>query len=417
MLDYTEFFPGNDGAANAAALQKAVDRGGEIRIEKPGIYDLADTIIIGSNTSLVFSQGVTIRRQNNPESNGNAFINRGAFTGTPDRNIFITGLELLVNDVESTPASEECSKTVLGLRGHLAFLYIENLKLENIRVTGLCHKDYGIQICNFRNVIVETIYIEGNKDGIHFGPGTGFILRNGTFRTGDDPIALNADDYAVSNPTLGTIENGLIENCRDLYEDKNEGYFVRILSGSWVDWYEGMEVQHSDSVIYNGNLYRVVMSPNFEKYISLNPPDFESGFRTIDGIRWAKAGYEKVYSSSVRDITFRNIYCEKSRETVVSFSVEQNEYRRGYYEGSDFPSNGDFVFDNIQVTAEIKYPVQVATSVDSITIRNSKFSDGRLLITNRNQANLECSPLHLHLENNDFDADRIEVVGREVTID
>lgn len=244
--------------------------------------------------------------------------------------------------------------------------------------------------------------MEGNKDGIHFGPGSGFILRNGVFRTGDDPIALNADDYSVSNPTLGWIENGLIENCRDLYEDKNDGYFTRILSGAWTDWYSGMKVRHSDSVIYNGCLFRVVMSPTWDELVSVNPPDTGNTFSTVDGIRWVKTGYEAPYSAGVRDVTFRNISLEKARECGISFSVEQNEYRRGFYSGSDFPVNGCFVFENVRVSAEVRYPVAVRTPVERIEITGSDFGSGKLLITDKNQAGISSPPLRLKLENNSF---------------
>lgn len=393
----------NSGSANAAALQKAVDCGGTVIIDIPGKYYLADTVYLKSGSSLIFGGGVEIIRQSCSGFNGNAFINRGAFTGETDKDISVKGLTLRVNGVESAPASEECKKTIVGLRGHLAFLYVENLTLENITVTGLADKDYGIQICNFRNVSVDTVYIEGRKDGIHFGPGKDFVLKNGVFRTGDDPVALNADDYSVSNPTLGDIENGLIENCRDLKEDKNDGFFARILSGAWGSWFKGMKVRQSDSVIHNGKLYRVVMTPSWEEYESVTPPDFEEGFRTLDGIRWAKTGYEAPYSACVKNITFRNISLEKPRSAAVAFWVEQNEYRRGLYPGAVLPSNGSFVFDNVRVLADIEYSVIVFTPVESITIRNSVFGGGKMLISEESQA----GPLHpdpeLILENNDFE--------------
>lgn len=408
------FLPSNNGKENADALQTAVNKGGKIIIDIPGEYALADTILVGSDTEIIFGEGVIIRREHCENQDGNAFINRGAFTGKPDKNIKIKGLNLEVNGVECEPASETCKKTIVGLRGHLAFFYIENLILEDISITGLCHKDYGIQISNFRNAVIDTVYIEGNKDGVHYGPGSDFILRNGVFRTGDDPIALNADDYSVSNPTLGIIENGLIENCRDLYEEKNDGFFTRILSGSWGDWYSGMIVRHSDSVVYKGRLFRVVMSPSWNEMISVNPPEFDGNFATIDGIRWAKTGYDAPHCAFVRNITFRNISLEKKREVGFSFSVEQNEYRRGFYEGSDFPSNGNFVFENIKVSEDIKYPIAVRTAVEGIEIKNCKFGKSKMLITDDNQAKLPSPPMKLKLKNNDFNFEDILIENREI---
>ena len=87
----------------------------------------------------------------------------------------------------------------------------------------------------------------------------------GIFRTFDDPVALNAHDYAVANPQLGWIEDGLIEDCFDLPDKETTGYFCRILAGSWCDWYKGMEIQNSDTVVSNGRIYRAFQQPGWKE--------------------------------------------------------------------------------------------------------------------------------------------------------
>ena len=49
---------------NTAALQRALDRAGTIRIDEPGIYDLSGPVRIGSNTALEFGERVFLRRRN-----------------------------------------------------------------------------------------------------------------------------------------------------------------------------------------------------------------------------------------------------------------------------------------------------------------------------------------------------------------
>ena len=137
--------------------------------------------------------------------------------------------------------------------------HIKNLAIRNFTALDLPPSDFGIHICTFENILVENVKIEGRKDAVHLGRGKDFIIRNGYFKTFDDPIALNAHDYASSNPQLGWIENGLIENCYDYNDKDTTGYFCRILAGSWCDWYEGMKIQNSDTVIHNNKIYRALM--------------------------------------------------------------------------------------------------------------------------------------------------------------
>ena len=44
----------NNGLANAYALQEAVKGGGDIYIDKPGVYEIADQILLDDDTSLYF---------------------------------------------------------------------------------------------------------------------------------------------------------------------------------------------------------------------------------------------------------------------------------------------------------------------------------------------------------------------------
>ncbi len=52
------FSPNASGIDNSIALQKALDRTGNVVISQPGIYQLAATVYIGSNTTLICGNGV-----------------------------------------------------------------------------------------------------------------------------------------------------------------------------------------------------------------------------------------------------------------------------------------------------------------------------------------------------------------------
>jgi len=210
------FLSENDGTENAIALQKAVNNGGDIYIDQPGIYCLQDTIYIGDDTTIIFCAGSYIKRIKDDSETGYAFINKGAYTQTYNKNIKIIGLHLLCNSVVCNEPTPESKKNIPGIAAHVAFFHIKNLEISDFETLDLPAENFAIQVCTFENILIENIKIEGLKDGIHLGRGSKFVIRHGIFKTFDDPIALNAHDYATSNPQLGWIEDGLIEDCYDI---------------------------------------------------------------------------------------------------------------------------------------------------------------------------------------------------------
>ena len=374
----------DNGIENAKILQEAIDNGGEIIVEDPGVYPLADTIYIGDHTYLEFKEGVYFKRMPSPDGvNGNAFINRGALTRTTNEDIKVKGLRLEYNGVEHTMTSLENPnyKTVLGLRAHIAFLYIKDLVLEDIEVLDMGVCDYAIQISNFENVLVQNIRAEGDKDGIHFGPGKHFVLRHAVFATVDDPIALNAFDYSVSNPNPGWIEDGLIEDIREIDNGKDVGFcfFTRMLCGAWQDWYKGMVVQHSDAVAHNGIIYRVKMKPDFETYVSNTPPTHDKGFDNPDGIVWYRTCDSDGYTSGCRNIHFKDITISRNRKCAFGFTQEKSEYCRSYYPNSTPMLQENITFENVKFEGDVEMFAWVNSPIDKIKLINCEVGDSKII--------------------------------------
>ncbi len=360
------FSPEATGIENAAALQEAVDMGGTVVVSQPGTYKTASTVFLGSNTSLVFGKGVFIKKVDEQGSFAQVLINKGALTKTYDESITVEGLHVVVNGIDN------CSDLVLGLRGVVGFSYVKDLRIKGFRCYDLTGCQYAMQISRFEDVIIEDVIIKGHKDGIHFGPGKRFTVRDGVFQTFDDAIALNGQDYSTSNPELGWIEDGVIENCYDLNQEKTVGYFCRMLAGGWIDWKKGMKVQQSDAVVSNGKIYRVTMPPDETLYESTTQPDFESGTKVLDGITWVMTQEIISYTGGVRNVVFRNIQLEKPR---VPFSIEFNmgRFNRSYYPGAEVPMQEHILLDNVKVMHDKEIPlVQVSSPVNMITIANSR---------------------------------------------
>ena len=355
----------NSGWENKIVLQQLLDQGGTVRIEKPGTYEVEDTLYIKGNTRLILGNGVVLKRAES--SIGSFFlINRGAFTGEWDENITLEGLNLSTNGVEA-----RFNAAVYGLTGEVCFFRVKHLKVFDFTCLDLPRLSYGLHICTFEDIVLERLVIEGRKDAVHLGTGRHFVIRHGVFKTFDDPVALNAHDYAVANPEMGWIEDGLIEDCYDLADEDTTGYFCRILAGSWCDWQEGMEIQNSDTVVHDGRLYRAFQSPDGTIYRSMTPPTHTEGMRTIDGINWVMTQEKAVYNCGCRNLHFKDIHLKKQRDVALSIHFDHDAFSRSVYPGSVMPVQENITFENVLVENDTECLVRSITPVDTIKILSS----------------------------------------------
>lgn len=412
--------PLDSGFENAKIFQAALDKGGEILVEGPGYYKISETLYIGDHTHLTFAEGVNLVRMPSVEGFNRYFIaNKGIFERKVNEDISIKGLNLNVNNVQHTdPTLEKDNGNVLGVRGHLAFVFVKDLTLNDIFIPDLGAGDYGVQISNFENVLVERIRMEGDKDGIHFGPGKHFVLRHGVFRTHDDPVALNAFDYSSSNPNPGWIEDGLIEDCYDLDNGKDVGFcfFARMLCGGWREWYEGMEVQQSDAVVYDGKLYRVRMNASFQTYVSKNPPTHEKGFAEVDGITWVRTVDNTGYTAGCRNIHFKDIYIQRNRACVFGFTQELSEYCRSYYPNSESPLQENITFENVNFQGDVELFAWICSPATGITLKNCDIKNSRLKFEPFKTEGLIYPEVEIKLENTKIREDFVMHTTEGITV-
>ncbi len=373
------FLPDNSPANNVAALQMAFDKDGTIIVSTPGTYNLSGTVYIGSNTTLKCGSGVIFRKVAAPEPFTHVILNKGALTRTYDSNIVIEGLHIEVNGVD------KAFSEIYGLRGQLAFFYVKDLRIERFRCYDVKEMQFCIHVCTFEDLIINDVIIKGMKDGVHLGLGKRFTISNGVFQTYDDAVALNAHDYATSNPELGWLKDGIISHCYDLPDEHPPiGFFSRILAGGWSDWQSGMEVQHSDSVIHNGRLYRVQAKPDKTIYKSVNPPVHESGTEVIDDIPWAMVQDNVAYTAGVRNVTFRDISLQKAR-TAFSLHFDHDQYSRSYYPNAEIPVQRQINLENVHVQHDGDIPlVRVNTPVDVIRLKDSAIKNNQIVFYDNN---------------------------------
>ena len=379
------FLPGNDALTNSEALQRCLDGGGDIRVRKPGEYPVCRTLLIDGGTHLSFADGVVISKALGPDSVGARFVflNRGALTREFDSDISVTGLNIRCNGL----AGGQDIPTIVGMLCQVGFFYVKDLYIDRFTLLDLPARDFAIQICTFENALVENVHIEGMKDAVHFGPGRGFTVRHGIFKTYDDPIALNAHDYTTSNPELGWIEDGVIEDCIDLDDPEHgtTGFFARILAGGWRDWEEGMDIQSSgDAVVSEGRIYRSNGPKVKVNYTSTFRPSHASGTETYpDGITWTMSQDRGVcHSCGVRNVTFRDIRLAKKRPVALCLHFDHDQYSRSYYPYAEIPVQRNIVFERVTVENEIPCLIQTRTPVDSITLRDSRIGSSQIRLLN-----------------------------------
>ena len=364
------FLPTASGIHNTMALQAAFNKGGTIVVSQPGTYKVSGTAYIGDNTALICGAGVIIEKSNENGRFTHIILNKGALTRTYNHNISITGLDVRVNNVD-LPMS-----TIFGLRGHIAFFYVKDLKIERFRCSGLVNGQFALHICTFEDLLINDVIIKGKKDGIHLGPGKRFRISNGVFQTGDDAIALVPGDWVSANPEFGNLEDGVIENCSDIPDDYLEGAFSKIVASAWVDWKPGMEVKHGDCVnASNGRMYRVVAALDNRVYKSLTQPAFDSGMQVLDSINWLMFQKDTIHTAVVKNVVFRDIFLYSARVPfqVMSYS---NKWSHSYYPGAPLPVQGPLSFENITMFSDNnKALVQVSTPLNLLYIRNSSLKN------------------------------------------
>lgn len=336
---FYDFYPTATATENTARLNAALVGGNKtLTISKPGTYLLNDTVYIDDNTDLIIGDGVILQKD---EVYLAVFVNRGALTHTTNYNITIRGLTISVNGNETTI---DKTNPLYGNLGHVSFNCVENLRLYNTRILDIGITQWGVQVCSFFNLIIDDYEMRGNKDGIHLGRGDKFLISNGVNETYDDAVALNGHDYPGANPEVGDIKNGIIENIVDVYKPTTTGYFSRLLIGAWVDWYDGMQIQHGDTVVNNGKTYRAVGDNGSTQYASQTEPTITI-FNNVQadssgGFSWRLYQNDAVYSANMLNIEFRNIVALDER-TMVNVELDTGStWNRSVYPDvpfSDYP--------------------------------------------------------------------------------
>lgn len=322
------FSPSATPSENVAALQKALDGGHKVvSITTPGVYDLDATVYLDSHTRLACGEGVTLSKAA-PYSF--MLINRGVLTREWNQQIAIDGLHIACNDHSRLPPPGD---PAYGMRGQVSMFRVKGIEVTNFRCLDVKAAQFCLHFCTFEDLLVDGFEIRGRKDGVHLGPGKGFVIRNGVCQTGDDALALNAQDYPSANPAQGDITDGLVENIVDEPLNpptRHPGNVSRLLTGAWVDWHEGIRLQNGDTVRHGQHVYRILATFDTTQHESNTPPTHTSGaWRSPEGLTFVHNTSDGIARASIRNVTFRNI--RSLARNGFSAAWEDGKYHRAVH--------------------------------------------------------------------------------------
>lgn len=210
-----------DGVTDDTASINAVLSGGNKTVfipASPEPYIISSPIIIESNTKLVLSEGVTIKLADN--ANCPIVVNKNQTKTIIDKNIEIIGgvfdhnANNQTRNDANTPGVGNPETEWFGICFKL--LDIRGLKLSNFTVKNSV--SWGVLLGNVHDFSVNEIRFDNakdgrkNTDGVHLSHASNGVIDTIRGFTGDDMVALNADDYGIYRVREGAINNISISN-------------------------------------------------------------------------------------------------------------------------------------------------------------------------------------------------------------
>ena len=219
-------------------------------------------------------------------------------------------------------------------------------------------------------------------------------------------INYNLDDFKYKTTARGCVLEFPLEED----DQTTTGFFCRILCGAWVDWYEGMIVRHSDSVVSYGRVYRVLMKPDGSEYVSKTAPCFEKGDEVIDGIHWVMVQDDATYNCGCRNIRFKDIYLKKKRDVAFSFHFDDDKWSHSYYKNAEPPIQRDIVFEKIHLENRIPKFINSVTPMNDIKITDSDLKDSIIVLSEIKNTPVNYPESNFVLENVKFNSSVEELI-------
>lgn len=358
-------FGTDDRTALQALLNLAISN--PITIIWDGKYSTSGTLTVYSNTTIYFTSGNGIIMRNSINADIFKNANPTGSTTHTDHDIYFLGTDYIINHNGANQSSHDT--TTDGWLTPIRFSGVDHVIIQGANI--LSHRTFGIWLMNCTYWEVSNCLIDytpahsfgaTQTDGLHVnGPSSFGVIKNNRFRTGDNPIALNADDI-FQNTTPGGIDacghpnydpigtNGIISDIlaenNTILDGTNSG--VRLLSAASAITRVSFYKTTFKSL---ANSYNIIVD-NFPNQCL---PTGNGNFSDIlfDGIDISTdnslTGSGSIFlGGNIKNITFKNIVAMNyATVTGVMFNCKQNLFAENIDIEGITITNGvasDFVF-------------------------------------------------------------------------
>ena len=297
---------------------------GDVSISRAGTYLVSSAISLANGKTVAGAAGVTLKKR---VTYSHVFVNSSVAGPINNTGITLRDLTIDNNNFGSGGAASPTS------RGILNFHFVDGLTLDNISIINGDNNTFGVHLQEVQNANITDFSYVGDKAGCQMQGGCSATLIDGFDITShDDPFAINAEDYPANQYSARDCSNITIRNGTSRPHAGQAGYFLRLETGSWLDWASGNTYKIGHCCVNAGKVYKKV---NANDQIAANAPTHASGDATgADGITWRKLySPDVIYSSNISNVTVHNVTLLDER--IIYRYVSLDTFDHSQYPGTD----------------------------------------------------------------------------------
>ncbi|MCX2678399.1 glycoside hydrolase family 28 protein [Galbibacter sp. EGI 63066] len=373
----------NNSEAFTNAIKTCSENGGGKIIVPPGKY-LTGPIHLESHVNLHIEEGAEILFSKNPEDypivhtswEGTEVMNYSPLIyAYKKENIAITGKGILNGQAdkenwwpwcgskrygwkEGTPNQQDedkrprlvemaaqgvpVSERVFGEGNYLRPTFIEPFSCKNVLIKGITIKQapfWVIHPIKSNYVTIDGVTVDShgpNNDGCDPEYSKNVIIKNCTFNTGDDCIAIKSGRNEDGRRVAMTSENIVVQNCKMI-----DGHGGVVMGSEISAGVQNVFVEDCD-----------MDSPNLDRAIRIKTNSKRGGF--------------------AKNVYVRNIRVGQVKEAVLKVNLFYNVH--GNQTGDFIPKVSNIIMENVQVKNGGEYAI-LAKGYESTPIENITFKD------------------------------------------
>lgn len=316
-----------------------------ITINTPGTYIVSNTTLLGNNKSIIGGvPGVIIKKL---VAFSHIFANSLASSNgtTKNTNITISNIAFDENNLGSQSGAVR-----LTANGILYFYLMDGLTISNVSIINGDNALFGVHLENVINANITNYFYNGEKDAFHLGAGCDTITVDGfDISSKDDAFAIVVDDYPHVQSASQDTKNITIQNGISRPYTGQLGYFLRLVTGSWLTWSSGNSYDIGHICVNSGNIYKKY---NASSMVASVAPTHTSGMITgADGIQWNWIGAGVNTTSNISNVTLHNITLSDGRK--ISRIDDEDTYNHCVYPGTE----------NTSIVDNLSFPFSLASGI------------------------------------------------------